>query len=775
MAQSFNLGELGQYLTVDVAGNNITFAANSLSVGNSTVNAVVNSTSIYMNGALVINSTTSTLTTNNASYLGGIAAASYALLSGASFTGTVNATAHTIGTTWVANASGVYMSMPLTANGGTGTAGQLLYSNGAIGAPYWAAAPANYTISTGLINTTGTITVNAAYIATISANNASYLGGTAAASYQLNSTLAANVAILTANNANNLGGTAASSYQLNSTLAANVAILTANNANNLGGVAASGYQTTAGLSANVATLSSNNSSYLGGTAAASYALLAGPTFTGTVTTANINSTGAVNAASHTIGTTWVANASGVYITQPLTANGGSGTAGQFLTSNGATGSPYWSTVVAGAGVNTAAAYTWTNTQTFSNTITFNSTINGTANNALYLGGVAAAGYQTTSGLAANVATLTANAATYLNGKTEGNLNVNSATTALTANNANNLGGTAASGYQTTAGLSSNVALLAANNASYLGTAAAASYQGTANLAAAVALLPANNASYLGGVAAASYVNTSGAYTISGVHTHSANLVMSTTAGVIANGGIGTAGQVLTSNGTTVYWSTVSGGGGSVNTAAAYTWTNTHTFSNPVVINGNLTVGTSSAIRRAVFANGEINFVPYTSAESSSANTQYYMNICDSAGNNGNLMTLNIRGLASNGSANASLTLVTVTANTFGVTGDVVSAYSDIRLKDVSGPITNALEKVSSLTGFNYTPNDLAISIGVENSKLNRVGVSAQDLQLVLPEAVKDAPGANGYLTVQYERVVPLLIEAIKELKNEIDELKRGSK
>jgi len=120
-----------------------------------------------------------------------------------------------------------------------------------------------------------------------------------------------------------------------------------------------------------------------------------------------------------------------------------GSAGQVLTSNGAS-APYWSTVSGvGGSVNTAAQYTWTNTQTFSNTITFSTTINGTANNSLYLGGTAAANYQTTAGLSANVATLTANAATYLNGKTEGNLNVNSATTATTANNSSYLGGTAA--------------------------------------------------------------------------------------------------------------------------------------------------------------------------------------------------------------------------------------------------------------------------------------------------------------------------------------------
>lgn len=58
------------------------------------------------------------------------------------------------------------------------------------------------------------------------------------------------------------------------------------------------------------------------------------------------------------------------------------------------------------------------------------------------------------------------------------------------------------------------------------------------------------------------------------------------AGLVANGGLGSAGQVLTSNGTTTYWSTVAAGG-SVNTASQYSWTNTHTF------NSNVTIGNSS--------------------------------------------------------------------------------------------------------------------------------------------------------------------------------------
>jgi len=84
-------------------------------------------------------------------------------------------------------------------------------------------------------------------------------------------------------------------------------------------------------------------------------------------------------------------------------------------------------------VNTDAQYTWTNTQTFSNTITFNSTIVGTVNNALYLGGTVASGYQTTAGLSANVATLTSNNTSYVGTVTAANVVSNAQLVANLAN------------------------------------------------------------------------------------------------------------------------------------------------------------------------------------------------------------------------------------------------------------------------------------------------------------------------------------------------------
>jgi hypothetical protein len=86
-------------------------------------------------------------------------------------------------------------------------------------------------------------------------------------------------------------------------------------------------------------------------------------------------------------------------------------------------------------------------------------------------------------------------------------------------------------------------------------------------------------------------------------------------------------------------------------------------------------------------------------------------------------------------------------------------------------LENALDKVTKLSGFTYNFNEIGEKLGF-NAIITHVGVSAQQVQKVLPEAVKPSPANNEYITVQYEKLVPLLIEAIKELKTEFDELKQ---
>ncbi len=107
------------------------------------------------------------------------------------------------------------------------------------------------------------------------------------------------------------------------------------------------------------------------------------------------------------------------------------------------------------------------------------------------------------------------------------------------------------------------------------------------------------------------------------------------------------------------------------------------------------------------------------------------------------------------------------------TSNITAYYSDERLKDFAGTIDNALQKVMEISGYYFTENQKAKELGYDNDKL-QVGVSAQEIQRVLPEAVTEAPISDEYLTVWYEKLVPLLIEAIKELKSEIEELKKNS-
>ena len=112
-------------------------------------------------------------------------------------------------------------------------------------------------------------------------------------------------------------------------------------------------------------------------------------------------------------------------------------------------------------------------------------------------------------------------------------------------------------------------------------------------------------------------------------------------------------------------------------------------------------------------------------------------------------------------------------------GDVVAYFSDPRLKDFHGNITGALDKVNSLGGYYFTENELAKEIGYRNDRM-QVGVNADEVAAVLPEVVTTAlvnenipqDEVRDYKTVKYEKMVPLLIEAIKELTEQNMEMKQ---
>ena len=105
--------------------------------------------------------------------------------------------------------------------------------------------------------------------------------------------------------------------------------------------------------------------------------------------------------------------------------------------------------------------------------------------------------------------------------------------------------------------------------------------------------------------------------------------------------------------------------------------------------------------------------------------------------------------------------------------DVIAfSSSDRRWKENIIRIENPLDKISKIGGYTFDWKELT-----EEEKQTQhgnsghdVGVIAQEIQEVLPEVVKERD--NGYLAVDYEKIVPLLIESIKELKQEVDDIKQ---
>ena len=120
------------------------------------------------------------------------------------------------------------------------------------------------------------------------------------------------------------------------------------------------------------------------------------------------------------------------------------------------------------------------------------------------------------------------------------------------------------------------------------------------------------------------------------------------------------------------------------------------------------------------------------------------------------------------------------SGSFSASSNITAYSSDERLKDFKGKIDNALDKVDELNGYYFEWNDVAKGLdgGRSFKEGIEVGVSAQEIEKVLPEVVTEAPIVKienldvDYKTVYYDKIVPLLIEAIKELRAEVKELKK---
>ena len=182
----------------------------------------------------------------------------------------------------------------------------------------------------------------------------------------------------------------------------------------------------------------------------------------------------------------------------------------------------------------------------------------------------------------------------------------------------------------------------------------------------------------------------------------------------------------------------------------------------------------------VRSSSNILFTDYVSrinSISSSANTKSKWLSSGSDIYNSNLGNVGI------GTDNPAAYKLTVNGS-IGASENIVASYSDERLKDITEYIDDVLPILNNIKVFRYNCNDVAEKYGYDKNK-KELGLSAQEIQKYYPELVCLAPfdsiydsetqqtiskSGEDYLTLNYERLVPVLLQAIKELNNKYEAL-----
>lgn len=171
-----------------------------------------------------------------------------------------------------------------------------------------------------------------------------------------------------------------------------------------------------------------------------------------------------------------------------------------------------------------------------------------------------------------------------------------------------------------------------------------------------------------------------------------------------------------------------------------TWTGSNTFNSTVNFRGAVDLADNDILRFGTGDDVEMYF----------SGTDFLIDV-----NNGEDIIIR-----DGNSSNANRFTFDVDNGNFTATGNI-TAYSDKRVKANEEVIDHALDKVSKISGYTFDRIDITVP--------RQTGVIAQEVQEVLPEAV--TVDANGNLSVAYGNMVGLLIESIKELKQEVEDLK----
>ena len=648
--------------------------SNNMTVGNSTVNATVNSTSFSGIAVLLANSTANTV----------------ANLSGIYTTGTVNALSITVGTNFIANGAGVYTTGTMNAVsytiGGSVTVNSSgLYTGSATDLTTGSGATiANDTIifignnTTNAFLTTVGLNINAATIAntsgiyTTTINAASHTVGTnfIANSTGVYSTGLTNASAFTTTGATNTG-------TFNAVTSANVAGVVLANSSGI-------YSTGMVQGANLNITGS-------GTISGNLAISGNLTISGNSVVIGANNLVVLDSviSLHTQANLapWTSSDGKIIGTAYHYYLGGDKQALLSVNQTNAMLTYYDTSTDAAVGDPTGTTLGTIQANTFyAGNSTVYATVNatnysGTSYNANNLGTVAAASYAL---LASPTFTGTP-----------------SAPTAAADTNTTQLATTAyviGQGYQKNSTLSANVATLTANNANNLGGQLPGYYTNATNMSSGT--LPDARLS-------AAVVNTSGTFAFSGVHTHNANIAIATNSAIIANGSPGLSGQVLTSNGSVTYW--VSLGSLTTNVASQYAWTNTQSFSNTITFSGPVVLSSTIAANGAANT-GTAGYVLYSggagqpvywgaATPSTNVNAQFAWTNTQSFSN-----TITFTGPILASTVNASsANIVTTNSNT------IVMGYATITSNTLTA-VTNAAQTLDTFAIASYRSVTYEISV-----------------------------------------------------------------
>ena len=197
----------------------------------------------------------------------------------------------------------------------------------------------------------------------------------------------------------------------------------------------------------------------------------------------------------------------------------------------------------------------------------------------------------------------------------------------------------------------------------------------------------------------------------------------------------------------------------------------------LTVNGNATLGSNTLTCNEITLNG------------STVSTAYAKLYAPSFTGTPTIGGSSILKLSDLGSLSANIvTTGNITANNAYITTNVYAGYSDDRLKTDKYPLSDVLRVLPNLSTFNYYPNtSFCRNLGIETKNEREIGMSAQEVSMYFPEVVCPAPcdvtedelsgetysrtGLN-LLTIRYERLVPVLFQAIRELNEKIERLEK---